>query len=290
MELSVIIVSFNVGAFLKQCLLSVINATETIDSEIFVVDNNSSDGSGEMVEQEFPQVILIKNKVNRGFSCANNQALKQTRGRFILLLNPDTVVNDDTFTRSINFMNDHPDAGAMGVRMINGEGRFLPESKRAIPTPRTAFFKTFGFSFLFPESRMLNRYYLPEIDNFETASAEIISGAFMFMPREAIWKTGLLDEDFFMYGEDIDLSYRLLQAGYKNYYYPEIEIIHYKGRSTSRDNFTDILLFYNAMRIYIRKRSEEGRLKYLKFPIISAIYIREALALANRLLRIIFHS
>lgn len=290
MELSIIIVSFNVGAFLKQCLLSVINATETIDSEIFVVDNNSSDGSGEMVEQEFPQVILIKNKVNRGFSCANNQALKQTRGRFILLLNPDTVVNDDTFTRSINFMNDHPDAGAMGVRMINGEGRFLPESKRAIPTPRTAFFKTFGFSFLFPESRMLNRYYLPEIDNFETASAEIISGAFMFMPREAIWKTGLLDEDFFMYGEDIDLSYRLLQAGYKNYYYPEIEIIHYKGRSTSRDNFTDILHFYNAMRIYIRKRSEEGRLKYLKFPIISAIYIREALALANRLLRIIFHS
>ena len=290
MELSVIIVSFNVRVFLKQCLLSVNRASENIDCEVLVVDNNSTDGSWEMVEQEFPQIILIKNKVNQGFSSANNQALRQTKGRFVLLLNPDTLVKADTFTKSINFMNSHPDAGAMGVRMINGEGRFLPESKRALPTLKTAFFKSFGFSFLFPESRIFNKYYLPGIDSFETAAAEIISGAFMFMRRSVLCETGLLDEDFFMYGEDIDLSYRLLQAGYKNYYFPEIEIVHFKGKSTPRDNFSDILFFYKAMRIYVRKRCEEGNLKYWKSILIPAIYIMEGLAIINRLFKIIFHQ
>jgi len=288
MDLSVIIVSFNVRDFLKQCLLSVYKASVNIDCEIFVIDNNSTDGSCELVEQEFPQVILIKNKVNNGFSTANNQALKQTKSRFILLLNPDTLVKDDTFARSINFMNNHPDAGAMGVRMINGEGRFLPESKRALPTLKTAFFKAFGFSSLFPESQFFNRYYLPDIDSFETSRAEIISGAFMFLRREVLFRAGLLDEDFFMYGEDIDLSYRLLQAGYKNYYFPEIEIVHFKGKSTPRDNFSDILFFYNAMIIYVRKRREEGKLKYWQFLIIPAIYLREGLAIINRFFRITF--
>jgi GT2 family glycosyltransferase len=286
MELSVIIVSFNVSDFLKQCLLSVKKATENIHCEIFVVDNNSADDSCSMVEREFPEIILIKNKVNSGFSAANNQGIKQANGQYVLLLNPDTLVQEDTFTRSINFMNGHPDAGAMGVRMINGEGRFLPESKRALPTPETAFFKAFGISFLFSGSRFFNRYYLPHIDSFETSTAEIISGAYMFIRREALSKTGFLDEDFFMYGEDIDMSYRLLQAGYNNYYFPEIQIVHYKGKSTGRDNFTDIFHFYRAMRIYIRKRSEEGKFNSLKFLIIPAIYFREGLALLNRLFRI----
>jgi len=289
MELSVIIVSFNVRYFLKQGLLSVKKASENIDCEIFVVDNNSTDDSCVMVEQEFPEVVLIKNKVNSGFSAANNQAIRLAKGRFILLLNPDILIEDDTFIKCINFMNNHPDAGAMGVRMINGEGRFLPESKRALPTPETAFFKTFGFSFLFPKSRFFNRYYLSNIDSFETSMTEIISGAFMFLRREALSKTGLLDEEFFMYGEDIDLSYRLLQAGYINYYFPEIQIIHFKGKSTGRDNFTDILHFYKAMRIYIRKRSEEGKFNSWYFLIIPAIYFREGLALLNRFFRITFH-
>jgi len=289
MELSVIIVSFNVRHFLKQCLHSVKKASENIDCMIFVVDNNSADDSCFMVEQEFPEVILIKNNVNVGFSAANNQAIKLAKGRFVLLLNPDTLVKEDTFSRCINFMNFHPDAGAMGVRMINGEGRFLPESKRALPTPETAFFKTFGLSFLFPESRLFSKYYLPHIDSFETSIAEIISGAFMFIRSQALSKTGLLDEDFFMYGEDIDLSYRLLQAGYNNYYFPEIQIVHFKGKSTGRDNFSDILHFYKAMRIYVRKRSEEGKFNYWRFLIIPSIYFREGLAHLNRFFRIIFH-
>ncbi|MCX6325932.1 MAG: glycosyltransferase family 2 protein [Bacteroidia bacterium] len=286
MELSVIIVSFNVRDFLKQCLLSVKKASENIDCEIFVVDNNSTDDSRVMVEQEFPEVILITNRVNSGFSVANNQAIKLAKCRFILLINPDTRVEYDTFTKCINFMNDHPDAGAMGVRMVNGEGRFLPESKRALPTPKTAFFKIFGLSFLFPESRLFNRYYMSHIDSFETSKTEIISGAFMFIRLEALIKTGLLDEDFFMYGEDIDLSYRLLQAGYNNYYYPDTQIIHFKGKSTGKNNITDILHFYKAMRIYVRKRAEEGKFNSWYFLIILAIYFREGLAHLNRFCRI----
>lgn len=289
MDLSVIIVSFNVRDYLKQCLLSVKKASVNIDCEIFVVDNNSVDNSCIMIEKEFPEIVLIKNKVNSGFSAANNQAIKLAKGQFILLLNPDTLIGDDTFIKCIGFMNDNPDAGAMGVRMINGEGRFLPESKRAVPTLKTAFFKTFGLSFLFPESRIFNRYYLSHIDSFETSLAEIISGAFMFIRREALDKTGLMDEDFFMYGEDIDLSYRLLQTGYNNYYFPEIQIVHFKGKSTGRDNFTDILHFYKAMRIYVRKRSQERKFKVFHFLIIPAISFREGLALLNRLFRITFN-
>jgi O-antigen biosynthesis protein len=288
MELSVIIVSFNVKDFLRQCLYSVRKASGNIDCELFVVDNNSADSSCAMVRNEFPEVNLIVNKVNSGFSAANNQAIIQSKGRFVLLLNPDTLVAEDTFSRCINFMNSHSDAGALGVRMINNDGRFLPESKRALPTPKTAFFKSFGFYYLFPESRFFNGYYLSEIDSFETSQAEIISGAFMFIRREALNKTGLLDEDYFMYGEDIDLSYRLLRSGYNNYYFPETQIIHFKGKSTNRNNITDILLFYKAMRIYIKKRSEEGIFKSILFLIIPAIYFREGLALLNRFFRIIF--
>lgn len=287
MELSVIIVSFNVRDYLKQCLVSVKKASENIDSEIFVVDNNSNDDSCILVEQEFPEIILIKNKVNSGFSAANNQAIKLAKGRFVLILNPDTIIEENTFTGCIRFMNDHPDAGALGVRMVDGEGRFLPESKRAFPTPKTAFFKIFGLSFLFPESRLFNRYYLSHIDSFETSVTEVISGAFMFIRGETLRKTGLLDEEFFMYGEDIDLSYRLLQTGYNNYYFPGTRIIHFKGRSTCRDNVTDILYFYKAMRIYIRKRSAEGKYNLLYFLLMPAIYFREGLALLNRILRII---
>ena len=289
MELSVIIVNFNVRDFLKPCLLSVRKASENIDCEIFVVDNNSSDDSCNMIEQEFPEVILIKNEINAGFSVANNQAIREAKGRFILLLNPDTLIDEETFTKCINFMNDHQDAGATGVRMINGEGKFLPESKRTIPTPETAFFKIFGLSYLFPKSRFLNKYYISDNESTKTYLAEIISGAFMFIRREALTKTGLLDEDFFMYGEDIDLSYRLLQAGYNNYYFPETQIIHFKGKSTGRKKFTDILHFYRAMRIYVRKRAEEGKFKSMQILIIPAIYFREGLALINRSIRIIIH-
>ncbi|MDO9581310.1 MAG: glycosyltransferase family 2 protein [Bacteroidales bacterium] len=286
MDLSVIIVSFNVRDFLKHCLNSAKKASENIDCEIFVVDNNSTDDSCAMVEREYPEVLLIKNKLNSGFSAANNQAIKLAKGRFILLINPDTLFDGDTFIKCIDFMNQHPDSGALGVRMINGEGRFLPESKRALPTAASTFFKTFGLSFLFPKSILFNQYYLSHIDSFETSLTEIISGAFMFIRHETLKKAGLLDEKFFLYGEDIDLSYRLLQTGYNNYYFPEIQIIHFKGKSTTRENFTDILHFYRAMRIYVRKRVMEGKYGFWHLLMIPAIYFREGLALLNRFIMI----
>ena len=202
----------NVRDFLKQCLHSARKASENIDCEIFVVDNNSTDDSCEMVANEFPEVILIRNKVNAGFSAANNQAIKMAGGSYILLLNPDTLIDDDTFVKCINFMNNHSDAGAIGVRMVNGEGRFLPESKRSLPTLTGTFYKITGLSSLFPKSKLLNSYYLSHINSFETSPTEIISGAFMFIRSKTLNEAGLLDEDFFMYGEDIDLSYRLLQS------------------------------------------------------------------------------
>jgi GT2 family glycosyltransferase len=203
-------------------------------------------------------------------------------------LNPDTIVGADTFSGCLDFMSKHPDAGAIGIRMINGKGSFLPESKRAFPSPLTGLFKSFGFSFLFPKSKFFNNYYLPQIDSRETSLTEVISGAFMFIRREALNKSGLLDEMFFMYGEDIDLSYRLMQTGYRNYYFPDIQIIHFKGRSTDRNSFIDILHFYNAMRIYVRKRAAEGKYRSSLFIVIPAVFFREGLALINRSYRILF--
>jgi GT2 family glycosyltransferase len=288
MELSVIIVSYNVRHFLEQCLLSVRKASENIDCEIFVVDNNSADGSCAMVSREFPEIKLIINQVNKGFSAANNQAIVLAKGRYILLLNPDTIVEEDTFSGCIGFMNNHPDAGAMGVKMIDGKGRVLPESKRSLPTPKTAFFKIFGFSFLFPKSRIFNKYYLGHLDSQVTTKADIISGAFMFLRREAVQETGFLDEDFFMYGEDIDFSYRLMKAGFNNYYFPERKIIHYKGESTKKENLNVLVYFYKAMLIFVRKHFRSGSYKSFIFLIQSAIFFRAGLSLLRRFLRRIF--
>jgi GT2 family glycosyltransferase len=288
MELSVIIVSYNVRDFLEQCLLSVQKASESIDCEIFVVDNNSADGSCSMVANGFPEVRLIMNHDNKGFSAANNQALKLAAGRFILLLNPDTIVEEDTFKRCISFMESHPDAGAAGVRMIDGKGRILPESKRALPTPKTAFFKISGLSYIFPKSRLFNSYYLGHLDSYETTRADIISGAFMFLRREAVIRTGLLDEDFFMYGEDIDYSYRLKKAGFNNYYYPEIKIIHYKGESTKKENLNVMIFFYKAMNIFVRKHFTNGSFKSFAFMIHLAIFFMAGLSMFKKILKRFF--
>jgi O-antigen biosynthesis protein len=282
MELSVIIVSYNVRYFLEQCLLSVRKASENIDCEIFIVDNNSTDGSCSMVIREFPEMKLIMNSENRGFSAANNQAIKMATGRYLLLLNPDTIVEENTFKSCIKFMDCHPDAGATGVRMINGKGKLLPESKRALPTPRTAFFKMTGLSYLFPKSRFFNIYYLGHLDSLETTKADIISGAFMFLRREAVSKTGLLDEEFFMYGEDIDYSYRLQKAGYSNYYYPEIKIIHYKGESTKKEHVNTVVNFYRAMVIFVRKHFSNGSMKGFIHLIQAAIILTAGISLLRK--------
>jgi GT2 family glycosyltransferase len=285
MDLSVIIVNYNVRHFLEQCLNSVRKASENIDCEIFVVDNNSADGSCSMVARLFPQVKLIRNSCNAGFSAANNQAIKMSAGKFILLLNPDTLVEEDTFRKCLAFMKNKPDAGALGVKMINGSGKLLPESKRSLPTPETAFYKMSGLSVLFPRSPLFNRYYLGNIDNSNSCEVDIISGAFMFIRREALEKTGLLDEAFFMYGEDIDLSYRILKSGYKNWYFPEVQIIHYKGESTRKGEVDYIVHFYKAMIIFVNKHFIEKRNRSLIFIIQSAVYFWGFIALLKNLFR-----
>jgi len=282
MKLSIIIVNYNVKYFLEQCLLSVKNACKEIASEVFVVDNNSVDGSVKMIKEKFPEVKIIENKENLGFSKANNQAIRLSSGKYILLLNPDTVVEEDTFTKILNFMDEHADAGGLGVKMIDGKGKFLPESKRGLPTPLVAFYKVFGLSKLFPKSKIFAQYHLGYLDKDKIHQVDILAGAFFLLRKEALDKTGLLDETFFMYGEDIDLSYRIIKAGYKNYYYPETRIIHYKGESTKKSSINYVMVFYNAMIIFARKHFSQKNAKIFSILINFAIYIRAFMAISDR--------
>lgn len=279
MKLAVIIVNYNVKHFLEQCLISAIDAAKQLPCEIYVVDNNSVDGSIEMVRQRFPSVTLIANNDNVGFSKANNQAMRITNAEYVLLLNPDTVVEQDTFSKVVAFMDQHPDAGGLGVKMIDGKGKFLPESKRGLPTPSVAFYKIFGLSNLFPKSKTFSKYHLGYLNNDETHEIEILSGAFMLMRKTTLDKVGLLDEDFFMYGEDIDLSYRIILGGYKNYYYPDTTIIHYKGESTKKSSVNYVFVFYRAMIIFAKKHFSQKNAKLFSFLINLAIYIRASWAI-----------
>jgi GT2 family glycosyltransferase len=282
MKLSIIIVNYNVEHFLEQCLHSVFKAIRNTQAEIFVVDNNSVDGSLHMIREKFPQVKLIENKKNTGFSFANNQAMRIATGEYILLLNPDTLVEEDTFEKIITFMDNHPEAGGLGVQMLDGKGNFLPESKRGLPTPLVAFCKIFGLARLFPRSRLFGRYHLGFLDKNKISEVEILSGAFMLMRKTALDKVGLLDESFFMYGEDIDLSYRILKGGYKNYYFPETRIIHYKGESTKKSSVNYVFVFYNAMIIFARKHFSNQNAKTVTLLITMAIYLRAGTAIISR--------
>lgn len=289
MKLSVIIVNYNVKYFLEQCLYSVQRAIKDIAAEVLVVDNHSVDGSCAMVREKFPWVHLITNQENVGFSRANNQAIRIARGEYVLLLNPDTVVQEDTFVKCIEFMDAHPEGGALGVKMIDGKGHFLPESKRALPTPWVAFYKIFGLSRLFPKSRTFGRYHLTYLNPDQIHEVEILSGAFMFIRRKVLDEIGLLDETFFMYGEDIDLSYRIIQAGYKNYYFPHTSIIHYKGESTKKGSLNYVLVFYQAMIIFAQKHfAHDASYRYLTFFIRLAIYLRALLSLLKRIFMALF--
>ncbi|MDR1408605.1 MAG: glycosyltransferase family 2 protein [Tannerella sp.] len=251
MKLSIVIVNYNVKYYLWQCLDSVTRATHGLASEIFVVDNCSSDGSAEYIRSGFPDVQYIENRENVGFSKANNQAVRMACGEYVLLLNPDTVVGEDTLANVCAFMDVHPDAGALGVKMIDGYGNFLPESKRGFPSPWNAFCKMTGLAGLFPRSKTFGGYHVRYLDENEPHTIDILSGAFMLLRRQALDVAGLLDEDFFMYGEDIDLSYRIGLAGFGIYYLPE-RIIHYKGESTRKD-LRYVKIFYDAMHIFFRK-------------------------------------
>ena len=287
-DLSVVIVNYNVEYFLEQCLNSVREASEECRTEIFVVDNNSNDGSVEMVREKFPEVKLIENKENKGFSSANNQAIKEAEGRYILLLNPDTVVEELTFKKITAFMKKTPKCGGLGVRMVDGKGDFLPESKRGLPTPKVAFYKIFGLSAIFPKSKEFGAYHLGFLNEFETNEIDVLSGAFLCVSREAIEKIGLLDETFFMYGEDIDFSYRIKQGGYKNYYFPETTIIHYKGESTKKSSVNYVFVFYRAMVIFAQKHFSKNNATIFSLAIHLAIYFRASLAIFTRFVKFSF--
>ena len=282
MKLSIIIVSYNVKHFLDQCLYSVQTAIKDIDAEVYVVDNLSGDGSCEMVREKHAWVNLIENKQNTGFAVANNQAIRLSRGEYVLLLNPDTLVQEQTFRRCIEFMDSHPDAGALGIKMIDGKGNYLPESKRGLPTPAVAFYKISGLIKLVPKSERFARYYMGHLPNDQINEIEILAGAFMFMRKKTLDTVGLLDEDFFMYGEDIDLSYRIIKAGYKNYYLPEPSIIHYKGESTKKGSINYVMVFYKAMILFAQKHFTSGEARLYTSAIRIAIYLRAMLSLAKR--------
>lgn len=273
-KLAIIIVNYNVCYFLEQALKSVQKAIKNVDAEVFVVDNNSIDNSVALVKEKFPSVTLIENKDNVGFSKANNQAIRLANAEYVLLLNPDTVVEKNTFEKCVEFMDAHPEAGGLGVKMVDGKGEFLPESKRALPTPSVAFYKISGLSSIFPRSKTFGKYHLGYLSNDETHEIDVLSGAFMLMRQKALDKTGLLDEDYFMYGEDIDLSYRITKSGYKNYYFPHARIIHYKGESTKKTSINYVFIFYRAMIIFAQKHFSNKNATLFSGIINVAIYAK----------------
>ena len=281
MKLSVVIVSYNVSHYLLQCLDSLQRALRGIDGEVIVVDNHSRDNSVALVHQAHPEVKVIENLHNLGFSKANNIALRQAKGEYALLLNPDTIVADNTIRDCIAFLDLHPDAGAAGVMMLNADGTVAPESRRGVPTPLTSFYKLSGLCRMFPRSPRFGRYYLGHLPWHTPQQIDIVSGAFCMLRRSVLDKVGLLDEDYFMYGEDIDLSYRILKQGATNWYLP-YPILHYKGESTQKSSFRYVHVFYQAMLIFFRKHfSHLGLLVTL--PIKTAIWFKALVALVAML-------
>ena len=291
MILSVVIVSYNVKHFLDQCLESVFGSGRTLadgsrlELEVWVVDNASVDGSSQMVADRYPDVRLIANSDNKGFAAANNQALRQCTGQWALLLNPDTVVERDTLTACVDFFMQHHDCGGLTVKMIDGKGRFLKESKRGFPTPAASFYKMSGLARLFPHSRRFAAYYMGHLDDNTTNAVDILPGAYLMISREAMDKVGLLDEAYFMYGEDIDFSWRIRLAGFENYYLPSARIIHYKGESTKHGSMNYVYTFYNAMSIFVQHYYSGRNARLFSLLLRIAIWLRAGLAWGRRVLQ-----
>ena len=271
MKLAIVIVSYRVRYYLEQCIVSVERATEGISREIFVVDNHSDDGTVEYLTERFAdRITLIESNHNLGFSKANNIAIRQSQSQYVLLLNPDTFVGEDSISQVLDFMDSHPLAGGVGVMMHNADGTVARESRRGTPTPWVALQKMTGRS---------DRYYMSHLPWDRPSQIEAMSGAFCMLRREALDKVGLLDEDFFMYGEDLDLSYRLLKGGYENWYVPA-RIVHYKGESTEKSSFRYVHVFYQAMLIFFRKHYAHATW-LVTLPIKAGIYLRALLALCQ---------
>lgn len=278
MQLSIIIVNYNVKFFLEHCLISVLRASEKLSAEVLVVDNHSNDGSQAYFKNKFPGVQFFWNRKNIGFSAANNLAWERCKGRYVLFLNPDTLLPEDCFTKCIAFLQQEGNNAALGVKMIDGSGRFLKESKRSLPDPLTAFFKLSGLTALFPGSPFFSKYYATHLSPDEIGKVDVLAGAFMMIPAKVLQITGVFDEEYFMYGEDIDLSYRIQHAGFRNYYFPKTTIIHFKGESTKKESLKYVKMFYKAMSIFVNKhyRGSTGRLFYSAIQ--SGIFLRSSLS------------
>ncbi|MES1214265.1 MAG: glycosyltransferase, partial [Bacteroidota bacterium] len=292
MQLSVIIVNYNVKHFLEQCLCSVQKAiagvsreASSMNAEVIVIDNHSADNSIEYLKPKFPAVLFIVNNENLGFAKACNQGLKISKGKYVLFLNPDTIIPEDCFQKCISFLESHPEAGALGIKMLDGSGKYLQESRRSFPSPLTSMYKLFGLSGLFPRSRIFSKYHLGHQDKNINHEVDVLAGAFMMIKKEVLEKVGGFDEIFFMYGEDVDLSYRIQKEGYKNYYFAESSIIHFKGESTRKGTLNYVRLFYNAMSVFVRKHYGGRRAGIFNFFIHLAIWIRAFMSAAGSFIR-----
>jgi len=277
MQLSVIIVSYNSLRLLEDCLFSIQKAMQTIDGEIIIVDNNSKDGIKDNLPSKFPRVKFIFNNENLGFAKACNQGSKISSGDYILFLNPDTVLSETCLSDCISFFKTHADAGAVGVRMLDEKGKFLKESKRGLPSPTASFYKLFGFTAIFPGSKTIAKYYQGHLPENENNPVEVLSGAFMMIKRAVFEKVNGFDETFFMYGEDIDLSLRISQLGYKNYYLGKISIMHLKGGSTTY-NYKYVDDFYGAMKLFVKKHYNDKSSLYRLF-LQAGISVRKMLSI-----------
>lgn len=284
MKLTIIIVNYNVKELLDQAIVSIKKACKHIDHELIVVDNASSDGSVELVQKKFPEVKLIINKENKGFASANNQAIKQAAGEFILLINPDTIVQEDTFTVILNFFETHPECGMLGCKILNPDGSLQLPCRRSFPTPWIAFTKIIGFSKLFPKSRLFGKYNLTYLNPDQTYEVEAISGSFMFFRRKVVEDVGYLDESFFMYGEDLDWCFRIREAGWKIYYLPETKIIHFKGESSKKSEVDLTIQFYRAMKLFVEKHYHNRYLHVPQWLLMLGITLRASLTFLNKFL------
>lgn len=270
-KLSIIIVNYNVKYFVEQCLHSIFASNFPYEKEVFVVDNLSTDGSIEYLNNRFLTVHFVENTHNEGFAKANNQALKMAQGEYVLLLNPDTVLGENVLKNVCLFLDENKQAGAVGVKMIDGSGQFLPESKRGFPTPWNSFCKMIGLSKLFPRSTLFSQYRLLYLNENQVHQVDVLSGAFLCTRKKIMDQIGGLDESFFMYGEDIDLSFRIQKTGFKNYYLPE-KIVHYKGESTNKNQLKYIARFYGAMTIFFKKHYPNYSI-FFRFFIVFAIQV-----------------
>ena len=283
MKLSIVIVNYNVKEFLTQCLDSIFKSQTQYDYEVIIVDNSSKDSGRDQICATFEHIIWVENIENVGFGRANNQGFSLAKGVYTLILNPDTVLQEDTIEKCVSYLIAHPKVGGLGIKGIDGSGQFLPESKRALPTPLVALWKITGLSSIFPKSSVFARYHLGHLSPEENHEVDILVGCFMMIPTKLLLSVGGFDPQYFMYGEDIDLSYELQKTGHKNIYFSESQIIHYKGESTKRGSLNYVRMFYKAMVLFAKKQFTGSSAAAYSLLIYLGIYLRAALAIAARL-------